>query len=62
MNAKTVKYADLLDNTKDIATYDINFAKVYFKEKEDLLNIMNDGNQNLYNLCKETLTKNSELY
>lgn len=35
--AKTIKLADLIDNTKDIVNRDIKFAKVYLKEKEMVL-------------------------
>lgn len=34
------KCADLIDNTKDIVGFDENFAKVYMREKELLLNAM----------------------
>jgi (p)ppGpp synthase/HD superfamily hydrolase len=49
--AQTIKYADLLDNSKDILRNDPKFAKVYLKEKKTILNYMNKGNKNLYNKC-----------
>ena len=36
-DVKTIKVCDLIDNTKTIETHDPEFAKVYFKEKKDLL-------------------------
>ena len=38
--AQSVKYADLIDNTSTIVMYDHGFAKVYLKEKLDILNPM----------------------
>lgn len=55
--AKSVKYADLIDNTSSIVEYDIDFAKVYLKEKQDILKVMNNGNHTLYNICETTLKK-----
>ena len=43
--AQTIKYADLLDNGKDILLNDPKFAKVYLKEKEVILRYMNKGNK-----------------
>ena len=49
--AQTIKYADLLDNGKDILVNDPKFAKVYLKEKETILKYMNRGNKTLYRKC-----------
>jgi hypothetical protein len=38
--AKIIKLADLKSNTKRIADHDPNFARVYFKEKENILSQM----------------------
>lgn len=46
--AKTVKLADLISNTKSITEYDPNFAKVYMREKEALLNVLHEGDFNLW--------------
>ena len=35
--AKTIKLADLYDNTKSIVAHDPNFAKTYLREKEQML-------------------------
>tara|TARA_Y100000389_G_scaffold134935_1_gene132419 strand:+ start:422 stop:955 length:534 start_codon:yes stop_codon:yes gene_type:complete len=47
--AQTIKYADLLDNSRDIVYNDPKFAKVYLKEKEQILKYMTKGNKELYN-------------
>ena len=38
--AQTVKVADLIDNGKNIALHDPDFAKVFFKEKKLLLDVL----------------------
>ena len=41
--AKTIKLADLIDNTKSICSFDPEFAKVYMPEKKALLEVLQDG-------------------
>ncbi len=53
--AQTVKYADLIDNTRSIAEYDKEFSKTYLKEKEQILKVMIKGNKALFNMSKLTL-------
>jgi len=53
--SQTIKYADLLDNSADILKNDSKFAKVYLKEKEMILDQMNQGNQTLYKKCLSVL-------
>ena len=55
--AQTIKYADLLDNGKDILVNDPKFAKVYLKEKEVILRYMNRGNKTLYQRCLDFIKK-----
>tara|TARA_B110000503_G_C7044279_1_gene369564 strand:+ start:52 stop:609 length:558 start_codon:yes stop_codon:yes gene_type:complete len=55
--AQTIKYADLLDNGKDILLNDPKFAKVYIKEKEVILRYMNRGNKTLYQRCLDFIKK-----
>jgi len=55
--SKSVKYADLIDNTSSIAEYDKDFAKIYLKEKHDILEVMNNGNSELFDLCKRVLSE-----
>jgi len=55
--SQTVKYADLIDNSSSITEHDKDFAKVYLKEKEAILKVMNQGNQILFTICKKILEK-----
>ena len=45
---KTIKLADLIDNTTSIVRYDPGFAKVYMAEKRSLLPVLVEGNAKLY--------------
>ena len=45
--AKTVKLADLIDNTKSIVAHDPTFAKVYLEEKALLLDVLREGDASL---------------
>lgn len=38
--AKTIKLADLISNTKSIVAHDPDFAKVYLQEKSELLTVL----------------------
>lgn len=53
--AQTIKYADLLDNTESIVQYDLSFARVYLREKQQILEQMKNGDTQLYNLCCQKL-------
>ena len=44
---KTIKLADLIDNSSSIMQYDPGFAKVYLKEKEELLEVLVGGSPEL---------------
>lgn len=44
---QTIKLADLIDNTTSIIKYDRNFAKVYMKEKAELLKVLTKGEGHL---------------
>lgn len=46
--AKTVKLADLIDNTVDITRHDPKFAKVYMPEKRRLLHALAGGQTDLW--------------
>lgn len=52
---KTIKLADLIDNTKTITLYDPGFAKVYLEEKRLLLNVLIQGDLTLYNMAKRQI-------
>ena len=45
--AKTIKLADLIHNTESIVAYDKDFAKVYLREKLNLLPYLADGDPRL---------------
>lgn len=55
--AKTIKLADLINNTLSICEHDIEFAKVYLNEKKLLLEVLKEGDQTLYNSCQEIVEK-----
>jgi (p)ppGpp synthase/HD superfamily hydrolase len=55
--AKTIKLADLIDNTKDICEHDLNFAKVYLAEKELLLPYLALGDRKLHILADKLLVR-----
>jgi (p)ppGpp synthase/HD superfamily hydrolase len=46
--AKTIKLADLLDNTESITLHDPNFAVYYMKEKRALLEVLTEGDATLW--------------
>lgn len=50
--AKTIKLADLIDNSQSITKYDPEFAKVYLEEKRLLLEVLTEGDANLYAMAK----------
>lgn len=53
---QSVKYADLIDNTKSIVSNDPKFAKTYLKEKAVMLSLMTLGDKDLYNKCINLIT------
>jgi (p)ppGpp synthase/HD superfamily hydrolase len=55
--AKSIKLADLIDNTKDIVANDKGFARTYLREKEEMLAYLSDGNAILYGMALAELTK-----
>lgn len=56
-DAKTIKLADLIDNTRTIVALDPKFAKVYMAEKKLLLDVLKEGDSSLYKIA-ETLVHN----
>lgn len=53
--AQTVKYADLIDNSVEIASQDPDFAPRYLDEAKDLLNRMKRGNERLRERAIQTV-------
>ena len=47
-DGQTVKLADLISNSKSICEYDPGFAKVYMREKKELLTVLTKGHTELY--------------
>jgi guanosine-3',5'-bis(diphosphate) 3'-pyrophosphohydrolase len=45
---QTIKYADIISNTRSIVKHDPKFAEVYLKENQELLMVMNRGDARLY--------------
>lgn len=50
-DAKTIKLADLIDNTKSIVAEDPKFAITYLEEKRLLLEVLEEGDSDLWNLA-----------
>lgn len=46
--AKTIKLADLISNARSIIKDDPDFAKVYIREKQNLLAVLQEGDSRLY--------------
>lgn len=55
--AQTIKYADILDNAREIANHDHDFAPVYLRECRMLIQKMKKGNINLREETIEVLKK-----
>lgn len=55
--SKTIKLADLISNSKSICEHDKDFAKVYIKEKELLLEVLTEGDPTLYAQAKDIVQK-----
>jgi (p)ppGpp synthase/HD superfamily hydrolase len=53
--AQTIKYADILDNSREIAEHDPDFAPVFLRECRMLLQKMKKGNANLREKAIEVL-------
>lgn len=47
-DAKTIKLADLIDNTRSIVAHDPAFARIYLAEKAALLEVLREGDSRLY--------------
>ena len=56
-SAKTIKLADLIDNTRDICKHDEKFAHVYVHEASALLEVLGDGDERLVSQAQKALNK-----
>lgn len=54
-DAKTIKLADIIDNTRNIVKTDPEFARVYIQEKLTLLEVLMDGNKVLWDMAYDNL-------
>jgi len=54
---KTIKLADLIDNSLTICEYDPNFAKVYMPEKRALLEVLKEGDKYLWDMANNILIR-----
>ena len=55
VRAKTVKLADVVDNLTDIVRFDPTFAQTYLGEKEQLLEVLQDGDTGLWQRAEELI-------
>lgn len=55
--AQTIKYADIIDNAKEMAQHDPDFALVFLRECRMLIQKMDKGNANLREVVINTLKK-----
>lgn len=53
--AKTIKLADLISNTRSIVLHDLTFAQVYLHEKELMMEVLKEGDPSLYCKAKSLL-------
>lgn len=53
--AKTIKLADIIDNTKTIRAYDPNFWRVYRSEMSKLMEVLKGGDKVLWERASEGL-------
>lgn len=57
-DAKTVKLADLISNSWSIVKHDPDFSKIYLREKKLLLEVLKDGNKELFEKANQILKEN----
>lgn len=54
-DAQTIKLADIICNVKSIVQHDINFAKVYLHEKQQLVSMLELGDRDLARQAAELI-------
>jgi (p)ppGpp synthase/HD superfamily hydrolase len=54
--AKTIKLADLIDDCRDISSNSPRFARVYLTEMAALLEVLGDGDAELYGQARRTFS------
>jgi guanosine-3',5'-bis(diphosphate) 3'-pyrophosphohydrolase len=55
--AQTIKYADIIDNAREIVSHDANFGEVFIRECSALLKKIDKGNKQLYTMAEATLKR-----
>lgn len=58
--AKTIKLADVIDNTRDIVMNDKNFARRYIPEMEALTNVLRQGDPQLFEQAWKEVQRGKE--
>lgn len=56
-SVKTIKLADLIDNSKTVVERDPGFAKIYMNEKRLLLMVLSDGDLGLFTMAVDIVEK-----
>ena len=59
--AKTIKLADVIDNTMDIVKNDRHFARKYVPEMEALTSVLKEGDPELYDRAVKEVQKGKEI-
>lgn len=54
--SQTIKYADIIDNCREIVQHDPDFARVFLRECKNLLTVMKKGDDVLYREAVDTVT------
>lgn len=55
VDGQTIKLADVIDNTLSISAHDVNFARVYLAEIEELMPLLNRGDEMLRAIASDVL-------
>ncbi len=61
VEAKTIKLADVIDNTMDIVRNDRHFARKYVPEMEALTRVLKEGDPELYDRAVKEVQKGKEI-
>jgi (p)ppGpp synthase/HD superfamily hydrolase len=60
-SAKTIKVADLIDNSRTLFVHDKKFARVYMGELEALLDVLTEADPKLLRMAKDQLEAYTEI-
>lgn len=59
--AKTIKLADVIDNTRDIVDNDKGFARNYVPEMKAVVEVLKGGNYNLFNIANQEVIRGKKI-